>query len=193
MLLAGAVLVPHLMEMSIRRKVARAKADLRTISGGLGSYGIEAPQALPALKAAADAVRVKNDLRALTAGLDLYFIDRGMIPPSIVKPGSPALPPTFVANCLTTPVAYLNGMNFSDPYAPAPNMPYRYYASENGKDWILWSAGPDGAYNLTDSNLPAVFNYGGAPSAGLVNLSYDPTNGATSRGDIWISNEGYGN
>lgn len=49
------------------------------------------------------------------------------------------------------------------------------------KGWIVWSAGPDGDYDL-DWKLydPTAEN----PALAYLNSVYDPTNGAVSNGDI---------
>jgi hypothetical protein len=63
---------------------------------------------------------------------------------------------------------------------------------------IHWSVGPDGDYALPRKGGfvdPEVYDPDkAAPSENLMNLTYDPTNGAESDGDIWRAKqwEGYG-
>ena len=71
---------------------------------------------------------------------------------------------------------------FSDPFAHATGLPFAYHAVGN-EGWIVWSAGPDGRYEID----PAT-DYDPAervPKASLTGKTYDPSNGSESRGDIW--------
>ena len=76
-----------------------------------------------------------------------------------------------------------------DPFA---RRRLRYYAWQK-KDWILWSAGPDRDYDLNEGNIAAVL--GAAQdkltSQSLLAITYDPTNGTLSSGDIWFRGEDY--
>lgn len=57
----------------------------------------------------------------------------------------------------------------------------------DGPWWVLASRGPDGVLDVT----PDLFKTTSDPAArldALLRLSYDPTNGAESRGDLWVSN-----
>ena len=60
-------------------------------------------------------------------------------------------------------------------------MPYAYYTG--GYGWILISAGRDGDYDIVPER-----DYDGRvkqPSERILLLSYDPTNGLESDGDLW--------
>jgi len=92
---------------------------------------------------------------------------------------------------LTTPIAYFSSYP-GDPFAPVGGMTYNYFdatapASAGGqaaRGWIVWSPGPNGDYDLDlsayDPRLSIEEN-----RARLAPFTYDPTNGAVSRGDIW--------
>jgi type II secretory pathway pseudopilin PulG len=52
--------------------------------------------------------------------------------------------------------------------------------------WIVWSAGPDGDYDLNPSNIKRAYSSTeSVPSSLLIRHTYDPINGTTSGGDIW--------
>ena len=60
-------------------------------------------------------------------------------------------------------------------------MPFEYYP--HGKGWIMISPGPDCKFDIDpakcyDGNIPQ-------PSELLIRMSYDPTNGTVSPGDVW--------
>lgn len=52
--------------------------------------------------------------------------------------------------------------------------------------WLVWSPGPDGVPQITVENANLVYDPRHiVPNPLLVNLTYDPTNGTTSAGDVW--------
>lgn len=84
---------------------------------------------------------------------------------------------------LTTPVAYLSHYP-EDPYAPGYRATYGYYPSPDGRFVLLFSPGPDGVY---DVNPETDFRPGNVESRDTLLLHrFDPTNGASSKGDIWF-------
>jgi hypothetical protein len=84
---------------------------------------------------------------------------------------------------LTTPVAYLSHYP-EDPYAPGYRATYGYYPSPDGRFVLLFSPGPDGVY---DVNPETDFRPGNVESRDTLLLRrFDPTNGASSKGDIWF-------
>jgi hypothetical protein len=109
---------------------------------------------------------------------------------------------------LTTPISYITSF-FTDPFADTKGAAFAYSPTPlgYGTGWILWSYGPDvdeNAYqNATypiggDIKVDApiagwtvqvaetYYNAGGTvPSGDLLLLTYDPTNGTTSNGDVW--------
>ncbi|HEX2973057.1 MAG TPA: hypothetical protein VHP11_12035 [Tepidisphaeraceae bacterium] len=98
-------------------------------------------------------------------------------------------------NTLTTPLAYLPAY-FADPYAPFKGATFCYWTknfSESGpgkSGWILWSPGPDKKYDLTLDNIAQIYDpLKPVPSAALLELTYDPSNGSASTGDIWRPNK----
>lgn len=153
-------------------------------------------------------LRVKADLRSLSTALESYYVDNGFYPASETSTtfnlfGSPeAIPseldgrlPNFSIQShdklpithLTTPVPYLSDY-FVDPFTFRNKGFYCYWRKPNGKGFLLWSPGPDGDYDLTMDNVEREYEaakiaLGTNPS----DLTYDPTNGAISNGDIyWV-------
>jgi type II secretory pathway pseudopilin PulG len=148
--------------------------------------------------------RVRMDLRSLATGIESYFIDNNEYPASSdrltdnanggAENGSAlAGLPTFRADTgaegpfsITTPVAYITA-HFIDPFAPVKRASFCYWRAEGDvPGWIMWSPGQDGDYDLTMANIAAVYNPGETtPSAGLIERTFDPTNGTNSDGDMW--------
>ena len=140
--------------------------------------------------------RTRGDLRTLTIALETYYLDNNAYPPSSadaaknlfskVAPAYPALAkqPTFAGGQLTTPIAYLSSY-FSDPFAEVKNTPYCYY-SDGKSVYLTWSPGPDGKFDITKGNVAQMIDPAThQPTAALTELTYDPTNGTKSAGDIW--------
>ena len=93
----------------------------------------------------------------------------------------------------------------NDPHGPHPDATFCYWTGgKDGGNWILWSAGPDGDYDLTMADVDRVFDPDDpAPrewmaevsfqqekfpdiSRWVMEHSYDPTNGSESDGDIFL-------
>ena len=82
---------------------------------------------------------------------------------------------------------------FYDSFRRTKLLPYGYYAPgvregttpTSSTGYIVWSCGPDGKYDLTAANIETAYNPAHPiPSAYLIARIYDPSNGATSAGDI---------
>ena len=153
--------------------------------------------------------RVSNDMRSMGTALETYMLDHSRFPISWpmraltrdisklseangLKVGAPFGGNSVTAG-LTTPVSYLT-LLFPDPFAPNGTgkvegaLPFGYYSDPKGERWILISPGQDRGYEIVaeedfDSSITE-------PSRNLLLKSYDPTNGATSAGDLWRTNRG---
>ena len=156
----------------------------------------------------------KSYMRALGMAIEAYYADHNAYPAWNADPASSADKsfaeknpkekwnvPTFAWKksqddklaTLTTPVSYLTHM-IQDGFSP-DGRTFRYY-SVNPKDnenpsnigWILWSAGWDGKYELDWRKYdPAQMGPNisrEALEALFADVTYDPTNGSTSAGDI---------
>jgi len=98
---------------------------------------------------------------------------------------------------LTTPVAYLDGGFREDPFASTRGSSLGYFSHANGLGWMLFSVGPDRDEHVVMGpgeisprvehlyDLVNHFPYMWEPSDDLVRLTYDPTNGIASEGDVY--------
>lgn len=82
---------------------------------------------------------------------------------------------------VTTWNAELAGPIPADPFSPGRDLPFAYHTDRTG--WIAFSPGPDGRYDLRPETFYKIELTDDTP--GLIDLTYDPTNGSFSAGDIW--------
>ena len=94
---------------------------------------------------------------------------------------------------LTTPMPYIKEYyhdRHSRTYDPNSHLrPFGYFPfeQEGEKGFILVARGTDHEFNLTSATLKAVFaSTTKAPADILWQKAYDPTNGTSSAGDIWL-------
>ena len=155
--------------------------------------------------------RVKVDMRMLATAIEAFGVDWHLRPNSTrdVKltvdaalaqknPNSNWKLPTFQlvgeaggqTAALTTPVAYITQI-LPDPFGIPPGRSYLYttYSRAPGEEvghWLVWSAGPDGRYDIDGMEFnPSNPN----DLSKLILRTYDPTNGTSSAGDIWRLSE----
>lgn len=145
-----------------RKKVARVKADLRTIATALEAYLVDWCGGYPPVKA--------GGLRIL-AGMPALADSKGRRPDNDVS--------VYLERRKET-ITYLRLVPF-DPFAKNPGDFYHYHGRING--WILVSLGPDG--NLEIDLLNDYDDRIAQPTSKLLIKSYDPTNGTFSAGDIF--------
>lgn len=192
----AAIAVPNFLEAQMRAKVARAKADMRSLATGIEAYTVDANKVMTMY---------------VNGGVPTAFIN------SYVSVINPALPVgawgsgRFIR--LTTPVAYITSV-FADPFAISgvtvlpnggisPNYDTYDYVSaydfgpggildttsadprqagiSSGAGWRLASAGPDRIQAFGGGYVGQTY------TTGITNLwgaDYDSTNGSVSRGDI---------
>lgn len=149
--------------------------------------------------------RARADLRVTAIALETYYLDNNAYPACAAERDRkaqgqflPETQPGFLKRrdrfdplfTLTTPIAYIKNY-FPDPFAPTPGATFCYWTPGDGKQgFIVWSAGPDGVYDLSMANIRTVHDPTlKVPTPALIALTYDPSNGARSRGDIWRLNE----
>jgi type II secretory pathway pseudopilin PulG len=164
----AAIAIPNFLEAQGRSKVSRTMSELRSMALGIESYYIDHGE-YPAW--------AKGDAGAngfLPSDCSAYHV------PTFRVWATPDEIESFFT--LTTPASYLSKL-YSDPFTASENngATYSYYKDYNG--WILISAGPDEVYDIDpeveyDSSIQQ-------PSPGLIQKSYDPTNGTVSPGDIF--------
>jgi hypothetical protein len=150
-------------------------------------------------------------MRDLAQAIDAYHLEHHEFPPwsadpeISAKPGSPGIP-SFIRDRggeprekTTVPVIGLGYVivdsmyYYRDPSGNWHQEPPGYMVIKNGSSagWIIFSAGPNMEYDLTKDSIDHVWQPSdNRPSDGLINLTYDPTNGTTSRGDLWRTSQG---
>jgi prepilin-type N-terminal cleavage/methylation domain-containing protein len=170
----AAIAVPNFLEAQVRSKVARCKADMRT----------------------------------LMIAAEAYRQDTNKYMPDNV----PGMPDMYSWCVLSTPIAYISAVPLS-PFKETYNgnwqkgfdhyFGYWYGAWQNGvqkldagavETGIFWrgtSNGPDNSNTFQDGQAafsPLTIK---KRDPKFINAIYDPTNGTTSRGDIFICNVGF--
>ncbi len=201
----AAIAVPNFLEAQVRSKVSRVKNDQRAYATALESYYIDNNNypAVDNSTAANEAAPFGHGVNALPNASTFL---RNM--PTFRRKRNQADP----LSTLTTPVSYLSSM-LSDTFAKTAGAIFSYSTADVtlGRaavkaGWIIWSFGPDldettaqstGAQyggNIGVSNAgaegtrveTAYYNpLGQVPSPTLIAITYDATNGTTSRGDIY--------
>jgi prepilin-type N-terminal cleavage/methylation domain-containing protein len=203
----AAIAVPNFLEAQTRAKVARARADLRTMATALETYYVDN------VSYPGQSSSIRSSY--VTTGTGVFGINDG------TTAGDTFLllrMPTFRRKIdgndrmltLTTPVSYISNY-FPDPFATTKGAFFNYSRSPTvASGWIMWSFGPDtdqedpqavtpqggenfggdivcinvGSYPYVDTNYynPSLGN----PTPSLVaNSTYDPTNGTDSSGDVY--------
>jgi prepilin-type N-terminal cleavage/methylation domain-containing protein len=171
------IAVPNFMESCGHRSpVSTAKADQRSLATALESYYID-HKSYPAWSASPDlGINASSRRWAALNPPVPTFLARSASHPELIT--------------ITTPVSYLTSY-FVDPMAPMKNVTFGYYSINalNEGDpagWFTWSPGPDADYDITMKNIEAIYDPAQqVPNPALVDLTYDPTNGTKSSGDVW--------
>lgn len=188
----AAVAVPSLLTAQVRSKVARAKADLRTLATAVEAY--TADHNLPPLD--------YNVARGDYQGPGMSAATSGILHPGVVDSATGLL-----RVGLTTPVAYVSNCWLDDPFTKGadvtqipfdqqkytynwfspsplrgvearPEYLYQEYDKHYGH-WRLGSVGPDRDFFGPGFPTPALLY--------TASQIYDPTNGSVSAGNIWRS------
>lgn len=196
----AAIAVPNFLEAQVRSKIARVRADLRTLTTGLEAY-------------AADNNRY----------IDSNFLQvqpfSALTTPRFADPNYPA----STLPMLTTPVAYLSDSILDDPFDVGTTPPF-FYGYVNTKivtpsdlvslgfnvlvadaqaneiqhhSYMTTSLGPD-SYSyiknprgFNDQGIVNAFKHLASPSSGVGdNMLYDPSNGTVSLGELVRTSKG---
>ncbi|MDK2971885.1 MAG: hypothetical protein PWP23_1640 [Candidatus Sumerlaeota bacterium] len=161
---------------------------------GLAAIGI--PSFLEA-KARSKVSRVRSDMRSLATAIEAYYVDNNAFPTHTTNSslsinshptqGASSTRPSFRImtqrgqQTLTTPIAYVYTY-YPDSFAPFEGLTFCYYTDGGG--WILWSPGPDEDYDIVPER--DYTSEIAQPSPYLLStVTYDPTNGTVSDGDVW--------
>lgn len=177
----AAVAVPNFLEAQVRSKVARVKADMRTLATAMETYRLDNP-GYPEYAVIITPPGVQIQDPATEHGMD-YFEHFSR------KPGL----------CITTPVAYLANIppdlfavgRFTGPEPQVWDISYKNSRQNNriftgdraGEPWL----GPNGEFLLRDWGEWRLSS-GGPDGTRIVdikkNIVYDPSNGSVSTGDL---------
>lgn len=195
----AAIAVPNFLEAQVRSKVSRVKSDQRSLATALESYYIDnnsypAQDSSDEQGASGFGVNAINGASSQLLSMPTFRRKR--------NEGDRL-------HTLTTPVAYISSI-FADPFAKTNGASFSYSrpspllgSETEGAGWIVWSYGPDvdetngnsftpsGDIGINDTALPpyvleTFYNPRlNTPLPTLVDVTYDPTNGTTSQGDVW--------
>ena len=160
----AAIAVPNFLEAQTRSKVARVRADMRTLAGALETYSVDNNAYPPHLRPDGSEVPYPDRYTYLTT-------------PVAHITSIPARDPFFVSTETTAGsgadwFSYTNLSNFPDTHALRPVAPLHR--------WLLRSRGPD-TVSEPNSVRNAFLTLGLAAGP---SWPYDPTNGTVSRGDL---------
>lgn len=181
----GFAFVPQFVQSEERARVVRARMAMRDTAVGLAAYKADHGTYPPSGRADASPSLTANSFAKPGQGARSQMTFR--------LPG-PGEDKPFAT--LTSPVAYLRILP-EDPFAHTRGMHLGYYAPESGNGWMLFSVGPDRDENgpggpgdigprvetLYDPHekMPGVWQL----TVPLLNMTYDPSNGTFSHGDLW--------
>ena len=172
------IAVPNFLEAQVRSKVSRQKANMRTVATAFESYAVDQNHYPPV---------TDNPVNGSWLPEERWKVYPGCMttPIAYVSSDEPLMdifrfPHNFPSK-LAWQIYYLPTFWYSDDYSGSASIypaQYNYYGA-----WVIRSAGPDLYYQ----NHPGEnFDYGAGPS-GWNRASYDATNGSTSAGDIYRS------
>jgi hypothetical protein len=137
------------------------------------------------------------DIRALGLALENYMSERGVYPAWTLDPEKKAkfrttrtrLPSFARCEGVAGPWTYLPDVREypRDVFSyDNEHRTFAYYAPDN-VGWILLSAGPNCVFDVDFETLKKVYDPARSnPTPELLLLTYDPTNGTVSAGDIWM-------
>ncbi len=162
----AAIAVPNFLEAQVRSKVSRARADMRTLATGLESYNVDSNH-YPGSQLVTEGTFQHQVMRIWQLTTPIAYVSSGGIFKDPLKKGT----------------TYLDQRSFlyeyisKDYYIEVGNTAGGDWFSRTYGNWRIVCAGPDGW----------VFNSGlkgpdGQPA--FWTITYDPSNGTISCGDI---------
>jgi prepilin-type N-terminal cleavage/methylation domain-containing protein len=172
----AAIAVPNFLEAQTRSKVARTKADLRTVATALESYAVDTNHYPPT---------TWNPTNGTWPLEERWKVLPGILssPIAYISSDTPMRDVFRAAHHLTTELAnevmYLPSEFYKPPYS-ATDASFGPQVGRYGM-WVLRSAGPDTYYQNY------LWMHGDYDNGGWNLASYDPTNGTISGGDIYRS------
>jgi general secretion pathway protein G len=174
------------MKKLLRKKDGFTLIELLIVVAIIGIIaGIAIPNFLGA-RTKARVTRAFADMRAIADALEMYYVDNTTYPAVPDEEGDPipGLSPTYMT---------------SQPNDPFSGDVYRYYINATATAWLLVSNGPDGDEDVAEDAISwddadrIAGQLGGSDGAdegygfdndGDTNDWYNPTDGATSPGDL---------
>jgi prepilin-type N-terminal cleavage/methylation domain-containing protein len=181
----AAIAVPNFLEAQTRAKVARVKADLRTLATGMETYRIDNNKPSPVFNTGTHAYPWLNGGSSAETRMDRYHWLTSPVAYLSNPIVDPFLPPT------TDPASKLliiwgpPSWGPVSPSLPDPNSLFkeqnvaRTAAADLKQFWVGFSFGPDKDADVNDPERTSV---------GM--QTYNPTNGSLSDGDIIRSSAG---
>jgi len=186
-------------EAQLRGQVSRARTDMRSLAVAIEAYFVD-NNTYPAYAIGLQSVNGALGAKVPASRLPSFRLPE---PPTANQAGQ-----SLRFQTLTTPIAYYTQYP-NDSFVPGSKATFVYWSVQPGqpdpsgkivgKDspvkgvgWILVSPGPDGEYDMAgewdsyDPSLPLGNSrlIDGTNKKGSA-LTYDPTNGTVSKGDIW--------
>lgn len=186
----AAIAVPNFLDAQVRAKVARVKADMRSMATALEMY------------------RVDSNHYPRRHDTNVKYVDKKTSMPLALGPYMPPLATQLKDfSALTTPIAYFTTLypdvfqklvlppnNLIDYYDPTqtkwlinsrhPLRP-RFQVTEEEAGWLLVSVGPDNHFGLFDQTGGWPYNRYENAYKQTIYYPYDPTNGTLSSGNIY--------
>ena len=197
----AAIAVPNFLEAQTRSKVARVRGDQRTITIALETYYLDQND-YPMHDSSQPTTQQGF---GANCGVDKIYGKLVSFMPTFRNKQNAG---DGIAT-LTTPIAYISSY-FGDPFADTKGVTFNYSKPKYGIGYIIWSYGPDTDENVKGTGVSYV--YGGnlpidswtvggyafpyvnesyynpsytVPSVDLVRVTYDPSNGTSSTGDVF--------
>ncbi|MGI8906875.1 MAG: prepilin-type N-terminal cleavage/methylation domain-containing protein [Candidatus Sumerlaeaceae bacterium] len=190
----AAIAVPNFLEAQTRSKVARTKADMRTLATGLESYTVDENKPMTVIqfgKTSAQAspwngesvinstITNQNAVSGRFKRLTTPIAYITSIPPDVFRPSGFGVSNTGDLDTQYDSFDYWNAFDFVNGAAyDTTTGNWRGAGLTSGATWRVVSAGPD-KVNFFGGGY--VGQMGANASFGL---DYDPTNGTVSRGDV---------
>lgn len=166
----AAIAVPNMLEAQIRAKVSRAKSDMRTIATAMESYAVDNNKYPPNYDSGLYPDRSSTSEAETYAALTTPIAYTSTAPSDVFRPAQEEM-----SRGLYFDYVAWDSVQVLPKYSPG----LRGYYVRTGTKWSVSSIGPDKQNDLVLQSLDTWHS-----------LTYDPTNGTVSKGDLWRSNLG---
>lgn len=135
-------------------------------------------------KIRAKIARVQADLRTIATALETYYVDKKAFPSMIEVDAIP------VSELISYVPSYHDEFDAKDPFEKDSKQTYRYLHYKSHELYILLSNGPDEDRDISLRSIRENVDIENKDElvSFLETLTYDPTNGNTSDGDIVRTN-----